>query len=287
MIWLGSERGALTDWVTQQWVIGTGRRVHLADAAWLDGPIGGVTRIGARFFQGLARASGMVVATEGARQGRVDDLSDLAGPSFNPAEVHPDVRGFYEQTALYELDAWSEWTPAFRPFAALLAVLHSRRLQQLNLPLSPLDASRGTTSEIIRLVDPAGIRPPITGWVRTLRRSGHMLYAGAYSIATPPGLGSPCVRVVFPLPTGNAVVLLKPSSGGDGSLVLISAGIRFGDPGFYFTVHRPGRVWARYVRAIQEDIRVYPVGGGEVRADHSLRLWRRVFLRIHYRLRRG
>jgi len=36
--WLGARRGYLIDWITQQWVRATGRRVRLADTPWLRGP---------------------------------------------------------------------------------------------------------------------------------------------------------------------------------------------------------------------------------------------------------
>ena len=58
----------------------------------------------------------------------------------------------------------------------------------------------------------------------------------------------------------------------NGSLVLTSAGDRFGDPGFYFTLHdASGIKWARYVRAMRETIRVYAAEEGSVRADHILK----------------
>ena len=56
-------------------------------------------------------------------------------------------------------------------------------------------------------------------------------------VRTPRATG-PCVKTVFPLPNGNAIVILRPEAQADGSLVLLSDGHRFGDPGFYFTVHR-------------------------------------------------
>jgi hypothetical protein len=104
----------------------------------------------------------------------------------------------------------------------------------------------------------------------------------AWFLATP----SPCVKVVFPLPNGNAIVLMKPESHADGSFSLTSSGTRFGDPGFYFTVHgRDGTVWARYVRAMKERITVYAAERNTARADHVLWLWGKQFLRLHYRMR--
>jgi len=112
-----------------------------------------------------------------------------------------------------------------------------------------------------------------------------ILYAGYYSVAVPPAFGSPCVKVVFPLPNGNAIVVMKPIANKDGSLTLASSGRGFGDPGFYFTIVKPsGEVVARYVRSLKEWITVCPGTGGEVRADHVLKYCGVTFLRLHYRM---
>jgi hypothetical protein len=44
------------------------------------------------------------------------------------------------------------------------------------------------------------------------------------------------VKVAFPLPNGNVVVLLRPEHAPDGALRLVSKGRRFGEPGMYLTV---------------------------------------------------
>jgi hypothetical protein len=282
--WLGDERGNAADWTTQLWVRCTGRRIDLGELPWLAGPVGNTTAIGRDYFEQLAAREGLVARpTDGG--GLLPSLDALAGPGFDPALIHPEVRRFYEQTSAYELEAWAEWCGIFRPFGRLLALLFSRRLQQLNVPLSSLDVSLGTTSEVIQLVDPASGALRYTGWLRTLRATNHVLYAGSYSVARVPGFARPCVKVVFPLPNGNAQVFLMPDTAPDGSLAVTSRGRAFGEPGFYFTVHRRGRVWARYVRAMQERIRVY-ADGRAVRADHVMWLRGATFLRLHYRLRR-
>ena len=55
MIWLGEQRGCLTDWLTQRWVIATGRKISLTEYPWLEGPIGKTRRIGSDFFVNYAR----------------------------------------------------------------------------------------------------------------------------------------------------------------------------------------------------------------------------------------
>lgn len=289
MLWLGERRGYLTDWVTQRWVQLTGRRVDVAGAGrWLAGAVGSAHEIGRDYFARLAEREQLELRRT-TDAGLLTDLRELAGPEFDPARVHADVAAFYTGTAAYGLDAWGEWCGLFRPFGSLLALLFSRRLQQLNVPLSALDTSRGITSEVFQLVDPGDGGVRYTVWFRTLVATGHVLYAGSYSIVRVPGFDGPCVKVVFPLPHGNAQVLMRPTAHADGSLTVTSAGERFGDPGFYFSVHhRPGEspiVWARYVRALRESIHVYAAPDG-VRADHVLTFFGATFLRLHYRLLR-
>lgn len=278
-MWLGSKRGAATDWSTQQWVKITGRRISLGEYPWLDGPIASVYGVGASFFEDLAGQQGLTVDRTTRPRGliRFEELGIGA--------VHPNVRRFYEQTSEYEMESWSEWCGAFRPFGLVLARVFSQRLQQLNVPLAPLDTSEGTSSEVLQLRAPDG-QVVHTAWIRQLRRTKNILYAGTYSTTEVPGYSGRCVKVVFPLPNGNAIVILKPTVDSSGALTVTSAGARFGDPGFYFTVHSPtGAVWARYVRTMQESIRAYAADGDEVRADHTLRIFGQVFLRLHYRLR--
>jgi hypothetical protein len=285
VIWLGERAGYLSDWITQQWVRSTGRRVRLADHAWLDGPVGSTRGIGKDFFYDHAKKHDLDVVESGPR-GLMLDFKSLSGAGNDPAAVAPVVADFYERTSAYELDAWSEWHGLFKPFGTALAVIFSRRLQQLNIPLSSLDSSKGMTSNVLQLWNPQTGKLVQTAWVRELRATRNVIYAGSYSVCSVPGYPSPCVKVVFPLPNGNAIVILKPESHADGSFSITSSGNGFGDPGFYFTVRGDGDVvWARYVRAMKEKITVYPAEAGTARADHVLWFFGMQFLRLHYRMR--
>lgn len=287
MIWLGSKCGYLSDWVTQRWVQFTGRRVSLASEPWLAGPIAPTTGIGPEYFESFAKSEGLRLHQPADGAGIISDFDTLRGTAFEPSHVHPSVGHFYEQTSGYELDAWAEWCGLFRPFGWLLAVFFSRRLQQLNVPLSGLDTSKGLTNEVLQFIDPATGLARHTAWFRRLRSTGNILYAGFYSICTLPGYSEPCMKVVFPLPNGNAIVILRAECRPDGSFVVTSAGDKFGEPGFYFTVHGDsGAVWARYVRSLRESIHVFPAENGVLRADHVLTYFGATFLRLHYRMRR-
>ena len=94
------------------------------------------------------------------------------------------------------------------------------------------------------------------------------------------------MKVVFPLPNGYAMVLMRPVAQADGSLLLVSRGSGFGDAGFYFLVRAPdGRAWVRYVRTFHETIHVVLDADGALRTDHDFHIWRRRFLRLRYDVR--
>ncbi len=281
-----TSRGALVDRTTQRWVQVTGRRVALDECPWLEGPVGDVDVIGTEFFARFADREGLMMLTNGPPRGLVENFTALAGPACDPSQVDAQVAEFYEQTSEYEFDVWSEWRGGFRSLGNALAAIFSRRLQQLNVPLSPLDTSQGISTAVIQLVDPAGAVQQ-TAWVREIVASKRTLYAGSYSLCRVPGFDGPCVKVAFPLPNGSANVIMQPESASDGSFTVRSSGRSFGDPGFYFFVGaEQGQGWARYLKALKEDIRVYVDPRGHLNADHNLQIRGATFLRLHYRIRR-
>ena len=281
-----SAENKLSDLTTQRWVELTGKRIDFASDDWLLGPTGKPSGIGIDYFDRLAEAEGLMVSHEREGRGLIKDFTSLKSEEFDPALVDRHVVDFYEHTDTYSLDAWAEWAGAYRPFGGLLAAIFSRRLQQLNVPLSALDTSQGISSEIVQLIDPVTNEVRYTGWVRKLLGSGDVLYVGSYSTIAIPGHPGRCVKVVFPLPNGNAIVIMKPVAHPDGSFSVISSGRGFGDPGFYFTVVREGKAFARYVRSLRETITVYSSEEKVVRADHVLNLWGRTFMRLHYRMQK-
>lgn len=275
------------DWTTQRWVQATGRAVTWTEHPWLEAPVGDVDFIGIDFFHRLAERRGWRVVADGEPRGLLDDFAAVAGPGCQPAQVDREVARFYERTSEYDFDVWSRWSGLFRPFGGALAAIFSRRLQQLNLPLSPLDTRLGIRSRVLQLVRPDG-EVACTAWVRETVATGRALYVGNYSVCRVPGFPGACIKVAFPLPNGYALVVMKPESHADGSFTIRSEGRRFGDPGFYFFVEaEPGRGWARYVASLQESIHVFRDDRGELRADHHLQLWGAPLLQLHYHMRRA
>src|SRR5215471_1839780 len=259
-----------------------GRRVEVARAPWLEGPLGGPT-IGERAYEETAAAEGLTLARNAREGGLIPRFDALARPGFDPARVHPKIRDFYERTHAFRLDSWATTYFPARPALWLLVTTISRRVEQLNFPLDGLDTAHGMTSEIALLRDPAGaIR--YTGWFRKLQRTGQVIYTGFYMTATPPRLDGPCVKVVFPMPNGNATVLLRPENDGEGGFRLESIGHGFGDAGFY-RVQGEGaarRVW--YIGSLHETFRLYVDAEEQVRCEHDVRFLGLPVLTLHYRI---
>ena len=283
---MGERRGHAVDWLTQRWVQLTGRRIELRRAPWLSGPCGSVRGIGADFFERWGEAQGLTVLPASRDDGLLAGLAALAGPGFDPAAVDRRIDDFYRRTAAFDLRIASRWSGPFRAVGWLVRRLFARRLAQLNMPLADRELRAGVESRIVRLADAEG-QVRHTAWVRTSVETGLPVFVGQYGTAVVPGHASPCVKVVFPLPNGNAIVVLRPRADPGGGLTLLGDGRRFGDPGFYFTVRAErGEVWARHVRTMVEQLSLRVEGDGIV-GRHRFRVFGLPFLELRYESGRG
>lgn len=262
-----------------------GRKVEQREAPWLWGPFGG-DYIGDKPYDECAEREGLTLTRQAARGGLIPDFDALEGDGFRVAHVHPAVRDFYEHTAEFRMDVWAESRFPMNLGLWLLVTTISRKVNQLNFPLRALDTARGMDSEIVLLTEPSG-RVRYAGWYRRLSDSGRVIYTGFYMTERVPHCPSPCVKVVFPMPEGNATVVLRPSVDERGEFRLSSEGARFGDAGFY-RVQRGGdgrvRVWR--IASLKEFFRVYADEQGTLRCDHSVRFWGLPVLHLHYRIER-
>jgi hypothetical protein len=262
-----------------------GRTVRKADVPWLVGPIGPEGPIGDRPYHLVAEREGLTIDRGATDAGLVPDFAVLAGPTFDAAKTDPEVRRFYERTSSYELDVWSETRFPGRLFLWLIVATVSRYMNQLNFPVFGLETSRGMTSEVLPLRDAAG-RAVHTGWRRRLLGSGRTIYTGFYTTVQPPRHGSACVKVVFPVPRGNATVLLRPEHDEAGRFRLVSVGRGFGDAGFYRVLALDDeRLKVRYLKTLHERFAVYTDEEGVLRCDHEVRFLGIPMLRLHYRMR--
>ncbi|MEM9188771.1 MAG: hypothetical protein AAGF12_06325 [Myxococcota bacterium] len=265
------------------WIFG--RRVEEAAVPWLVGPVGG-DYIGDRPYEECAERESLSIERNASEGGLLPNMAELNSDVFQADTVHPEVRDFYEQTTQYRMDMWADTSFPANIALWLLVTTISRKVNQLNFPLRVLDTARGMDSEIVLLREPSGaVR--YAGWYRRQIESQRVIYTGFYMTQAVPRTGRPCVKVVFPMPQGNATVILEPSVQENGDFQLLSAGAAFGDAGFYrINKLRGGRLSVWRVRSLKEHFRLYLDEKRTLRCDHSIRFLGLPVLHLHYRIER-
>lgn len=277
---------ACLDLATRKWWRLVGRPIDTAgEHAWLRAPVNSGSRVADAWLADEAAYRDGEVREGVPGAGLVPEWAVLAGPGFDPDAVRPEIRDFYEHTSRWRMEVWSSWSPLFWPGGELVSRLFGKRVQQLALPMRPLDAARGMDSRVSIITDATG-RQAAAGWLRTLRSTGEYVFSGCYSLRTLPGASRPSVHVTFPLESGNVQVFLQPRNGAGGGFVLESAAGGFGEDGAYVVVREGGRMFAKRV-PIHETFHLFVDEEGVLRTDHVLRIRDSTAVRLHYRLERG
>lgn len=272
------------DLATRKFWRTVGRRVDLfGPESWLQAPISAGPTVGDTWLDGEAARLGGRLVTGDSDAGLLASMTDLDGPGFAADALDSRIRDFYEHTTRWRMEAWTEWSPAFWPAGELVSRLFGRRVQQLALPMRPLDGAHGIDSRITLISDAHGAQLA-AAWLRTLRATGSYVFSGCYSTRLLPGADRPSVHVAFPLESGNVQVFLRPFATG-GALSLESPPGPFGGDGAYVVVIDRGHTYA--ARApVHETFRLYLDPDGVLRTDHALRLGNATAVRIHYKLER-
>jgi len=264
----------------------TGRRMRRSDAPWLHCYLGKPGLIGTGVYQRIAQEEHLQLRNS-PHAGLIPDFGALRGPSFDPGAVHPRIRHFYEHAAEYQMEVWSEVYFVGRFFLWVLVEFLSRRMDQLNFPVSSLEVAKGMASEVIQLIEPGSGKLLYTGWLRRLKSSGRVIYAGVYSTTQVPQEENPCVKVTFPC-RGSANVYLRPLAHSDGSFGLDSSGSAFGRSGFYRIVESGPDHWrVRNFRSLHELFHVYVDEENILRTDHKISFVGLTILRLHYKMTRS
>ena len=267
-----------------EWLVRlTGKRIRKSEAPWLDCVLGKPGVIGTGVYQRIADEQKLEIG-QPPDAGLISSFENLRGPSFDPDRVDPRIRHFYEHTALYKLEVWSEVYFAGKFVLWLLVEFISRRMDQLNFPISSLEVAKGMTSEIVQLREPSSGKLAYTGWLRRFRSTGKVIYAGLYSETQMPGEANPCVKVTFPC-YGSSSVYLRPCAYADGTFGLVSTGRAFGRSGFYRIVESGGDHWrVRNFKTLHEIFHVYVDEEGVLRTDHEITFVGLTILRLHYKM---
>jgi hypothetical protein len=274
----------IQDWLTQQWVISFGKKIEPAEYTWLMGPFGELNGIGEDYIHQLAKKENLVIERETSSKGLMSSIDLLNLPKNIVPHLSKDVIGFYENTSNYDLCFTVKWNPFFRMCGRLINKLFSQRINQLNIPTKNIKINESITSEIISLFDPKTNQIKYTIWLRIIKKTSQIIYSGVYSICNLPS-GKACIKAVFPLPKGNATVIMLPSVGEKGELILNSSGKRFGEAGFYFLLNdSKNNFWAKYLRSFRDQL-IISSDNTNILAIQKLTLWNLKVLEFKYEIK--
>jgi hypothetical protein len=279
------EKQSLQDWITQQWVILFGQKIDKSEQKWILGPFGELNGIGIKFIKQLAEKEHLTIDNQKNGKGLLQSIDQLNLSEIELDALSQNVIDFYQNTADYELKLKVKWNPLFQIFGILLRVIFSKRIEQLNVPIRSIKNSEGLTSEIIHLKDLKTNEIKRTIWLRAFKATGQVVYSGVYETCTMPS-GKTCIKAIFPLPNGNATVILTPRVGNNGELILESAGNRCGDSGFYFLLKdSKGQLWTKYIKSFKDRL-VVRNENENVTATQTLTLWNLRVLQFEYKIQK-
>lgn len=282
---IAHKKQSIQDWITQQWVIVFGKKIDKTSHKWLLGPFGGTKGIGQKFIKQLAEKEHLVIDNQKLDKGLIESIDQLNLSSNELNALSQDVIDFYEKTSNYDLRLKVKWNPLFKGFGILVRVIFSKRIEQLNVPTQNLGDSSGLTSEIIQLLDSETNEVKRTIWLRAFKSTGQVVYSGVYETCTIPS-GKACIKAIFPLPNGNATVILTPRVGKNGELILDSAGQKIGDSGFYFLLKdSKGQLWTKFIKSFKDKLVVSSVND-RVTATQTLTLWNLRVLKFEYEIKK-
>lgn len=240
--------------------------------------------VGTNYVARLAEHLGGTYTKEAPDVGIVPSIDELAGPDFDPADVDPLVREFYEHTTRFALDIVPEWRLWVRPGYLLYQNLLAKPLGQASVPMNQREAQRGVVGRIDTITQDGKDSPTLRGWIRSYSDNDEPIYVGVYTTYRHEGRGY--VSVGFPLPQASFTATLAPYARPGGGLVLTSKS-DLDQPGHYLTYidAETQELTAAAVHGFAEKLDVY-VENGELRAEHAFSVFGLPFLVLHYRMER-
>ena len=162
-------------------------------------------RIGANFLADIDAIDNAKPTPSGI----VDDFTSYTTSDCDIQSLSPHIRNFYEQTQHHHLIVYPQWTRLFRLPARIYKQM-SRRMGQMNLPLSPESEETSIDSQIVPLKDELDGRDSVRGWIRTYTHTQDAVYVAAYS--SHHDGQRPYMNIAFPLVGGSLTSILRLST---------------------------------------------------------------------------
>ena len=123
--------------------------------------------VGTGYVRELAEVLGGSYLADAPDVGIVASLDELAGPDFDPRQVHPLVREFYEHTTRFTLDIIPRWRLWVRPGYLIYRTLVARPLGQASVPMNQREAQRGVRGRIDTITPTRDNVVAVRGWIRS------------------------------------------------------------------------------------------------------------------------
>jgi hypothetical protein len=268
----------------------TGEHVPAEDARYVVPYEAHTNHIGAKYMETLARESDGAFKRNKPGIGIVETIDAFRGPTFDPTQIDPLIREFYEHTSRFRLSIEPVWNPFIKPFFWVFKTFIATRIGQANLPFNTEEAHRGMVSYIDSIDydnedgEADHIRT-LRGWIRAYEDSGEAIYVGIYTVVRHDETGY--VSVGFPLPEANFTATLLPFNNNGGNLLLKTHGT-----GTRFTGHYLSNVESEEntltilkLPTMGEEIDVY-VEDGHLKTDHRFYFGDYRFLTLFYTIER-
>ena len=137
--------------------------------------------VGTGYVRELADELGGRYNPDAPDAGIVTSLDALAGSLFDPGQVDPLVREFYEHTTRFALDIVPEWRLWVPPGYLLYRTAVARPLGQASIPMNQRETLRGVRSRIDTISGVDGA-VSVRGWIRSFADDDEPIMVGS----TPP-----------------------------------------------------------------------------------------------------
>lgn len=270
---------ALQDFITQIWTKSTGRKLTSPKDDWLRGPIG-ASDFQINYANKIAKDENLYLEESSHETGLMED--DAFFKTDAEEKIHPKILEFYQKTSNNNFGIEASWNPFFKVFSNLLQLLFSNRLQQLNLPSKSADLNTSLISSILKLKNKSDDKTVWTIWNRKSAKTQKLIFSGIYTFCKIKD--KDFFKIIFPLPNGNASVLLEKEILNDGSLVLKSNGKKFGESGFYFVLKdKKDQFYGRFVKTMHERLDLkFNEDKKQIDALHQFSIWGITFLKLKY-----